>query len=41
MDYRNANVAAAYAALIMVLSILSAVIYIVALRTKPEQEMAV
>lgn len=41
MDYRNENVAAAYAALIMVLSILSAVIYIVALRTKPEQEMAV
>jgi len=41
MDYRNENVAAAYAALIMVLSILSAVIYIIALRTKPEQEMAV
>lgn len=41
IDYRIENVAAAYAALIMVLSILSALIYIIALRTKPEQEMAV
>jgi multiple sugar transport system permease protein len=41
LDYRNENVAAAYAALIMVLSILSALIYIITLRTKPEQEMAI
>jgi multiple sugar transport system permease protein len=41
LDYRNVNVAAAYAALIMLLSILSSLIYIITLRTKPEQEMAV
>lgn len=41
IDYRIENIAAAYAALIMVLSILSALIYIIVLRTKPEQEMAV
>lgn len=40
IDYRNVNVAAAYAVLILVLSILSAVIYLITLRTKPEQEMA-
>lgn len=39
-DYRNANVSAAYAALILALSILSTCIYIAWLRTKPEQEMA-
>lgn len=41
VDYQNENVAAAYAALIMILSILTSLIYIIALRTKPEQEMAV
>ncbi|MCE5207494.1 MAG: sugar ABC transporter permease [Chloroflexi bacterium] len=41
VDYQNENVAAAYAALIMVLSIISSVFYLVTLRTKPEQEMAV
>jgi multiple sugar transport system permease protein len=41
IDYRNPNVAAAYGALILVLSILSSLIYINLLRTKPEQEMAV
>jgi len=39
--YRNTNVAAAYGALVLVLSILSSLIYISLLRTKPEQEMAV
>jgi multiple sugar transport system permease protein len=41
IDYQNENVAAAYAALIMVLCILSTLIYLIALFTKPEQEMAV
>jgi multiple sugar transport system permease protein len=41
IDYRNVNVAAAYGALILVLSILSSLIYISLLRTKPDQEMAV
>lgn len=41
INYRNENVAAAYGALILVLSILSSLIYISLLRTKPEQEMAV
>jgi multiple sugar transport system permease protein len=41
IDYQNENVAAAYAVLILLLSIISSVIYLVTLRTKPEQEMAI
>lgn len=40
-DYRNPNVAAAFAVLIMALSISSAFIYVVWLRTSHEQESAV